>query len=106
MVVKVRLTQFAAATVLLLASSASFAQGELRDTFFKEADAAKAAAEAANAKLLAPRNYERAVDEYRDAEEALQRGRNIETVRSNAGDAATYYKIAAGTEKSPGRGQR
>ena len=95
MVVKVRLTQFAAAAVLTLAAFAVTAQDELRDTFFKEADAARAAAEAANAELLAPRNYQRGVEEYQDAEEALRRGRNIETVRSNAGDAANYFSTAA-----------
>ena len=79
----------------LLLASAAFAQDdELRETFFKEADAAKAAADAANAQLLAPRNYSRGMDEYRDAESALERGRNIETVRSNAADAAGYFETA------------
>ena len=80
---------------LLLASAGAFAQdNELRKTFFKEADAARAAADAANAKLLAPRSYARGMDEYRDAEYALERGRNIETVRSNAADAAEYFETA------------
>ncbi len=79
---------------LLLASTSVFAQDELRNTFFKEADAAKAAAEAANAQLLAPRNYQRGMGEYTDAETALERGRNIETVRSNAADATRYFKTA------------
>lgn len=79
---------------LLLASSAVVAQNELRATFFKDADAAKAAADAANAEMLAPRNYERGMSEYRSAEVALERGRNIETVRSNAADATRYFKTA------------
>ena len=79
---------------LLLGISSAYAQDELRATFFKEADAALAAADAANAKLLAPRSYERGMKEYRDAELALQRGRNIETVRSNAADATRYLKTA------------
>ncbi len=95
MVVKAGLRQFAVSAVLLLAASSGFAQSELRDTFFKEADAAKATADAANAELLAPRNYARGLDEYEDAEAALQRGRNIETVRSNAAEAANYFRIAA-----------
>ena len=83
------------AGVLLLAAASGFAQdNELRKTFFKEADAAKAAADAADAKLLAPRSYARGMDEYRDAEYALERGRNIETVRSNAADAAEYFTTA------------
>lgn len=80
--------------MLLLVSASVFAQNELRDTFFKGADAAKAAADAVNAELLAPRNYERGMSEYADAESALERGRNIETVRSNAADATRYFNAA------------
>lgn len=79
---------------LFLGGNVTFAQDELRETFFKEADAAKAAADAVNAELLAPRNYERGMSEYRSAEVALERGRNIETVRSNAADATRYFKTA------------
>ena len=79
---------------LLFGAATAFAQDELRATFFKDADAAKAAADAANAELLAPRNYERGMSEYRSAEVALERGRNIETVRSNAADATRYFKTA------------
>jgi len=79
---------------LLLGVGTANAQDELRKTFFKEADAAKSAADAANAALLAPRSYQRGMDEYEDAEYALERGRNIETVRSNAADAARYFKTA------------
>ncbi len=82
-----------AAAVLLLAAPFSAAD-ELRDTFFKEADAAKAAAEASNAELLSPRNFERGMKEYTDAELALERGRNIETVRSNAADAVEHFTAA------------
>ncbi len=79
---------------LLFGAAGGLAQDELRKTFFKEADAAKNAAIAANAELLAPRNFERGMREYRDAELALERGRNIEFVRSNVADAATYFKNA------------
>jgi len=80
--------------MLLLGVGNAAAQDELRKTFFKEADAAKAQADAVNAKLLAPRSYERGMSEYDDAVFALERGRNIETVRSNASDAAGYFKTA------------
>ncbi|MBT8099112.1 MAG: hypothetical protein KJO82_05150, partial [Gammaproteobacteria bacterium] len=81
-------------TMIAGAGTAS-AQNELRETFFKDADTAKAKADAANAELLAPRSYGRGLDEYEDAEEGLRRGRNIEYVRSNAGEAATYFNTAA-----------
>jgi outer membrane protein OmpA-like peptidoglycan-associated protein len=79
---------------VLLGLGNAYAQDELRKTFFKDADAAKAAADAANAQLLAPRSYARGMDEYKDAEFALDRGRNIETVRSNAADATRHFKTA------------
>jgi outer membrane protein OmpA-like peptidoglycan-associated protein len=95
MVAKVGLPKLVTLALLLLAASSGYAQSELRNTFFKEADAAKGAAEAANAQLLAPKNYERGLKEYRDAETALERGRNIEFVRDNAADATQYFTTAA-----------
>jgi len=83
------------AALALLAAGQGYAQNELRDTFFKEADAAKAAAEAVDAELLSPRTFERGMKEYNDAEEALRRGRNIEFVRDNTADAARYLNEAA-----------
>ena len=87
--------QYLILTLTLLLGAGAYAQDELRATFFRDADAAKAAADAANAALLAPRNYGRGMKEYGDAETALARGRNIELVRSNAADAANYFKTAA-----------
>jgi outer membrane protein OmpA-like peptidoglycan-associated protein len=80
--------------LLVLGASSAFAQDELRKTFFKDADIAKAAAEAVDAKLLAPRNYEYGMAEYADAEDALARGRNIETVRSHAANATQAFRTA------------
>jgi len=90
-----RLSRLILTTVLLIGAGGVQAQDELRSTFFKEADAAKAAADAANAELLAPRSYGRGTKEYEDAEEGLQRGRNIEYVRTNAAEAANHFKTAA-----------
>lgn len=95
MVAKTHFVKLVVAGLVLLAAGQGYAQNELRNTFFKEADAAKAAADAADAKLLAPRTYERGMKEYSDAELSLQRGRNIEIVRSNASDATRYLKEAA-----------
>jgi OOP family OmpA-OmpF porin len=94
MAVQQRIVRCVLIATLLLGLGNAYAQDELRKTFFKEADAAKAAADNANAQLLAPRNYSRGMDEYKDAEIALERGRNIETVRSNAADATRYFKTA------------
>ena len=98
MVARTTFVKLVFAVLALFAVSQAHAQNELRNTFFKEADAAKAAAEAVDAALLAPRTWERGLKEYTDAEVALERGRNIETVRSNASDAAQYFNEA--TEKA------
>lgn len=89
-----RLAQYLVLTLTLALGANAVAQDELRATFFKNADIAKAAAEAANAELLAPRSFGRGMKEYRDAETALSRGRNIELVRSNAADAARFFDTA------------
>lgn len=86
--------RFVLMLMLMLGATTAMAQNELRDTFFKTVDAQKAAAEAANAQLLAPNSYRRGLKEYRDAEVALERGRNIQTVRSNADLANGYFRTA------------
>ncbi len=70
------------------------AQNELRNTFFKDVDAAREAAVAANASLLAPRSYGSAIKDYTAAEAGLNRGRNIEYVRNKAGSAEGHFKRA------------
>lgn len=81
-------------TVFVLGAGFAVAQNELRETFFKDADAAKAAAEAANASLLAPRSFTEATKDFEAAENGLQRGRNIEYVRDKAADATRNYNTA------------
>ena len=85
--------------LLALTAGTAGAQDELRETFFKEADAAQAAAQAANAELLAPAGWERGLKEYADAENDLERGANIESVRKNAAAATTYFTEAAAAAK-------
>lgn len=94
MFAKSGLLKFVIISTALLAFSGAQAQDELRSTFFKEADAAKAAADAENAELFAPKSYENGLREYRTAESALERGRNIEYVRDNAADATEYFRNA------------
>lgn len=79
---------------LLLGAGVAAAQSELRETFLGDADAALAAANTANAELLSPRNYERGMDNYEDAREGLERGRNIEFVRGRAKEAEEYFVAA------------
>ncbi len=97
MVAKNSIAKLVILSVMLLAAGSGHAQDELRRTFFKDADAAKAAADAVEAKDYAPKAYANGMKEYRTAEDALRRGRNIEYVRSNAADATQYFKTAAKT---------
>ena len=97
MVAKTGLVKLVILSVALLAAGSGYAQDELRNTFFRDADAAKAAADAANAKLFAPKSYESGMREYRTAEDLLERGRNIEHVRSNASDAVRFFRKATTT---------
>jgi OOP family OmpA-OmpF porin len=94
MVANTRLLKIILIVTTLLISAGGYAQDELRNTFFKDADAAKAAADAVNAELFAPKSYEDGMEEYRDAEDLLKRGRNIEYVRSNAADAVRHLRAA------------
>ncbi len=67
---------------------------ELRDTLFQPADAALADARAADAAALSPRNFERGMDEFNGAEEALSRGRNIDSIRARVAKAEGFFVAA------------
>lgn len=82
------------ALFVLAAGSIHAQSDELRNTFFKDVDAARAEAEAANASLLAPESWNDGVRDYTSADEGLKRGRNIEYVRDKAGDAEEHFKAA------------
>jgi outer membrane protein OmpA-like peptidoglycan-associated protein len=71
------------------------AQQDLRATLFVEADRAREAARAANAELLAPDAFARGNQSYTAAEADLERGRNIERIRSNLASASMAFKEAA-----------
>jgi len=83
----------------VLAAGNAAAQDELRKTFFKDVDASRAAAEAVDARLLAPKSYEDGMKDYDSAEIGLQRGRNIEHVRSKAADAEVHFDAATKSAK-------
>ncbi len=78
----------------LLSTVGSLAQDELRNTFFKDADAALAEADAVDAQLLAPRSYDRGVKAYAAAEAGLNRGRNVLYLRDKTAEAASNFGAA------------
>ncbi len=78
----------------LLTTGSSLSQDELRSTFFKNADAALAEADAVNAKLLAPKSYQRGAKAYALAEAGLARGRNVQYLRDKTAQAASQFGAA------------
>ncbi|MGB5720005.1 MAG: OmpA family protein [Woeseiaceae bacterium] len=83
----------ATALLCVIAFGAS-AQTDLRDTLFEQADAALKAANEARANVLAPKNYGEAAEHYRAAEDKLQRGRSIESIKKDLASAATSLRKA------------
>jgi outer membrane protein OmpA-like peptidoglycan-associated protein len=80
--------------VFLFSAGTSLSQDELRKTFFKDADAALAEADAANADYLAPRSYEKGKTAYELAEAGLARGRNVQYLRDKTAEAASHFGAA------------
>ena len=77
------------AAVLLLSTvvTVAAAQDDLRDTLFTQADDALKSANEARANILAPQSYSEAAEAYRSAEDKLQRGRSIDSIKSDLDDA-------------------
>ena len=73
----------------------AMAQG-LRDTLFAEADALLEGARNANAALLAPRLFADGLEAYAAAEADMQRGRNLDRIRSRL--AIAVSALASATE--------
>jgi OOP family OmpA-OmpF porin len=88
--------RFALLACLLAAFAANAsAQTELRATLFADADRAREQARAANAELLAPDAFTRAAEAYASAEADLERGRNMERIRSSLATATRSFRDAA-----------
>lgn len=83
----------------LFSTGSSLSQDDLRKTFFKDADAALAEADAVNADYLAPRAYEKGAAAYKLAEAGLSRGRNVQYLRDKTAEAASSFGAAAKAAK-------
>ncbi len=94
MAAKTSFVGLTALALLFFGTATAVAQNELHDTFFKDADAAQEAAKAAGAKLLSPKNFERATLAYDAGDKGLARGRNIAYVRNKTREAVKYYNAA------------
>ena len=91
MAVKSSFVRLLVLAAILFSAGSSLAQDELRKTFFKDADAAMAEANAVDAELLAPRSYVRGAKAYALAETGLARGRNVQYLRDKTAEAASNF---------------
>jgi OmpA-OmpF porin, OOP family len=81
--------------ILCLMLFANAGAQELRATLFEAADAALETATAAQARLLAPRAFERGALAYKDAETDLERGRSLERIRARLAEATDAFTEAS-----------
>jgi outer membrane protein OmpA-like peptidoglycan-associated protein len=78
----------------IVGAGGAAAQDELRNTFFKDVDVARTAADAVEARLYGPARYADGAKDYAAAEVGLERGRNIEYVRRKVSSAEQNFKKA------------
>ncbi len=101
MTATMRLAVYSLAFGLLLGASHMAAAQQIKASLFHETDSALKAAQAANAQLLAPRSYNRAMKHYNNAKAKFDRGKNLESIRAELADATEYFRQAtAASEKA------
>ena len=80
---------------LLCGASTSVSAQDVRADLFKEANAAMEKAKAANAELLSPTNFKKAMEYYSEAEKDLAKGENLSDIRETLTEATKYFSAAA-----------
>ena len=87
--------------VALLASAAVQAQTAqaIRDQVFGPTDAVKKQADDLNAKVLAPEAYEDAMESYLEANDGMERGRDLEGVREDLAEAQQSFSRSIDASK-------
>lgn len=76
----------------LLFFSTTQAQQNLRDTIFTEADSILATAQKEKAFILVPESFSKGYRLYKQAEESLQKGRNLASIRRDLDNAVVYLE--------------
>lgn len=80
-----------ALAVAAIGLAGSVQADDTRDYLFGEADKAYARAQKVNAKLLSPRNFERAFTAYQHAEQGLSRARKLDRIRKDIDESILYF---------------
>ena len=80
-------------TFLILMGTTASAQDQqaIRQQLFGATDTIKAQADALNAVMLAPESYAAAMELYSEAGDTLAKGRDLESVREDLGEADTFF---------------
>jgi hypothetical protein len=85
-------TRFALMIAASLASGALLAQSGIRESIFGPTDAVKKQADEVNAKMLGPESYAEGIELYVSASERMEKGRDLDRVRSDIGEAKTHFE--------------
>jgi hypothetical protein len=89
-------------TLSLAVSGAAFAQSggaAVREQLFGPTDALKAAADAVHAKVLGPKQYEEAMELYKDAGDTLAKGKDINSVKEDLAKANGLFQKSTDAAK-------
>jgi outer membrane protein OmpA-like peptidoglycan-associated protein len=84
-------------TTLFVANAAGQDQAgkkEIKVVLFEDANAAMLAANKANAAILAPTNFGKAMELYREAEKSLKNGENLDDIRKNLKKSTAFFQKA------------
>jgi OOP family OmpA-OmpF porin len=92
----------AAAVCIAFAVAGATAQDNFRAQLFRDAEGARLRAKEANADVLAPKSFSRAMDTYLDAKDAFQRGRPLDEIQEKIRTAARYFTASSEASKPAG----
>ena len=85
--------------VILDSAIISLSAQDIKGGLFKEADQAMQEATRAQAELLAPKNFKKAVAYYNEAESDFKKEKNLDDIRKKLRAAITYFQKAAQATK-------
>jgi outer membrane protein OmpA-like peptidoglycan-associated protein len=74
--------------------SESVGGDNVKTVLFRDANTAMKTAEDANADILAPKNFGEAMQKYKEAENELQNGNDLDDIRQNLREACNFFKKA------------
>jgi outer membrane protein OmpA-like peptidoglycan-associated protein/HEPN domain-containing protein len=72
---------------------------DVKTVLFKDANAAKEKAQKANAAILAPLNFDQAMELYHNAETNLQKGENLDDIRKDLRESVALFQKAIDATK-------